>query len=123
MPYQWAVNYNNAAGLADIDPQPAMPEIEPGLLRPDGNGLVVEDGYKSCKLKFDEVITDSEMNALYTLFGWTDAIASIAGTFRVKGNQARAFANYNAIADRPRGQYRNGFWYNVSIDIHHMDAL
>lgn len=123
MPYQWAVNYNNAAGLADISPQPACPEIEPGLLRANGNGVMAEDGYKSCELKLDEVITAAEMAALYTLFGWSDTVASVPGTIRVKANHDRDFDNYNAIADRARGRYKDGFWYNVSIKIHHMDAL
>lgn len=122
MPYQRATGYNNAAGLADIDPQPACPEIVPGLLRPNGNGSLVEDGYKSAKLRWSR-LTPAQLDDLYDDFGWSDTVASVEVTIRMKGNADRAFANYNAIADRPRGNYVLGYWENVESDIHHMDAL
>lgn len=122
MPYQVVDGYNNAGTLADMTPQPRCPEIEPGLLRNDGNGVLVEDGYSSCDLIWS-ALTDDELDTLYTQFGWSDTVPSNEVTIRLKANSDRDFANYNAVADRPRGRYEDGFWRDMRAHIHHMDAL
>ncbi len=122
MPYQFAAGHNNAAGLSNISPQPACPEIRDGLVRVAGNLLTYEDGYKSTTLKWSR-LTAAQMDSLFGQFSVSSSIKSVLCTIRLKQDEDRAFSNYNATLERPRGTYVLGYWENVTAEITFMDAL
>jgi len=132
MPYQYAQNNNNAAGLATIDPQPATPGPDTRIRRYATGGAVYADGVILNEFRFDR-ITPTQYKSLLTTFGLSSTTIYKACTVRVtvNGTQSggcveRDFANYNATIVLPvEGQtleFSGGF-YIATFELRDMEAL
>lgn len=126
MPYQIADNYNNAAGLVDISPQPASP----GILYPREvvavSGVVYDDGAPYTMFVYKGVMSNTQYNSLLTQFGLTSARTNEV-TVRLLLDDRITYANYNAIVVKPRNgvdaKYRNGFWHDVTFRVKQLEAV
>jgi hypothetical protein len=109
MPYQIAASWNNAAGLTTLSVQPRDAGIQPGLRRRAGNLLMYEDGMESVNWIFDLLFAD-QYEDLLTELGLASA-TSAKVTVRTTRNTDRAFANYNAVIERPTN-FDYQYWWN-----------
>lgn len=110
--YQVADNFNNAAGLADLDPQPACPGLDDGRVIIGGDGLEYEDGVLPTSFDYG-FLTYPDYDSLLDQFGLSDTVRSNQITVRLKRNSDRAFANHNAIVIRPAPKNQGGKYVNV----------
>ncbi|MFA4973750.1 MAG: hypothetical protein WC683_14155 [bacterium] len=118
MTYQVADGHNNAAGYADIDPQPASDGIQTPRRSYTASG-VYDDGRQYIVLRWN-VLTDTELTTVLTAFGLADAITNEV-TVSVPGEFNRTFVDKNGTAVRPHSPelgYRD--WYN-DIEIRVID--
>lgn len=100
MAYQWAAGYDNEAGFAAFDPQPATNGIIEGRITRGADLMEYIDGYARTSLRFTS-ITEAELADLLSDLSLDDA-ASVKITVSVRTNDDRStFANYNAIIYRP----------------------
>lgn len=123
MPYQYADGYDNAGGLADIAvPFGQSTPITPGVLRENGNGVVIEDG-KASQQWIWSFITYDDHDTLLTQLGMTSTRSKQA-TIRTRQNEDGAFANYNAILTKREGtRSQVGGYSNFVIDVTGIEAI
>lgn len=126
MTYQVALDYNETGSLADINPQPATPGVEPGRFTIGGDGHTYEDGFPSITFEW-KTLTSAQLETLFSQFGFVGTVRSVEVTIHAKRNHDREFSDWNGIARYPQfpreGAYRNGFWRNVSITVGHLVGL
>jgi hypothetical protein len=100
MTYQWADGYDNEAGFADFDPQPATNAILKGRRTIAGDRHIYTDGYQETSLLFT-AIDEDDLADLLSDIGLDDA-ESVEITISLRTNEDRSvFANYNAIIYAP----------------------
>jgi len=127
MTYQIATGHDNAAGLADVTPQPASP----GILYPRrvyaASGDVYEDGTPYTLWGYKDILPADEYAALLTAFGLASAVSALVTVRTVAGEDRTTFANYNARVIKPRNgdtaKFANGFWHDVVFVIRELEAL
>lgn len=115
MTYRVALNHNNVAGLADMNPQPAAPE---GVRYPEllysGNGHAIVNGFRQIKLVWS-AITISQYNNILSQFDLSETTRSRNVTVRIRRNDG-AFTNANAVAILPDEATREyALWKNLVI--------
>lgn len=115
--YQVADGKNNAAGLADINPQPASPSgIRYGELRFSADGSASFHGYAYIDLVWNSLTRD-QYNAVLTAFGLSQTVAHNAVTVKVRKNDD-TFAAYNGDAVRLQNEKRERpFWKDLTIRV------
>lgn len=122
MPYQVADGYNNAGGLATLSLQPKSEPMQPGIIRTNGEGVVIEDGKPTQTWRFS-FITYSDYETVMTELGLLTA-RSGKKTIRSRQNSDGEFANYNAILTRRDGSRSMvGGYSDVYVDITGIAAL
>ena len=123
--YQIAIGHNNAAGLADIDPQPRTPRLIPGRVVYAVSGLVYEDGGYRTQFIYDALGWD-DYTALLTAFGLSSAKSALV-TVRLRKDTDNSFANYNAIIERPTfdetAEARLSRLVNITFNVHRIVAI
>jgi hypothetical protein len=122
--YRIADGHNNAAGLADVTPQPAST----GLLYPRRvvalDGTVYDDGAPYVVWRYTDAIPPDVYSSLLTQLGLASAIYNLV-TVRTVSNAARTtWANYNATIVRPSDpKFRMGKDRDVEFLIKMLVAL
>lgn len=111
--YKAATGFNNAAGLADLSPQPACPGLDSGVIETGGDGLDYEDGVLPTTFDYGFLTYSDYSSLLSQLGGLSDSVKSARITVRLKRNSDRTFANYNAIVIRPDPKNDGGKYVNV----------
>ena len=124
--YQAADTWDNEAGLADLDPQPATPNgIQTAGRVYAADGSSYPDGQMFVELVWS-VMTNEQKNAIDTALGVNDTTTSNAVTLRLRGNDGD-FANYNGTVHSPeigRGGRRSLVgWQNVTYRVTGLEAL
>lgn len=125
--YQSAIGENNVAGLTDIDPQPATPEL-PGVdAFYNADGSVTLQGAPYLRFRYNDGLTQDTYNALRTQFGLSDTVYSARNTVRIARADG-AFANYNAtIVHIPNEMARvvplAGWFSDVIFMVKDLEAL
>lgn len=113
--YQVAPGNNNAAGLANINPQPATPALLEIEVEWYGNGLAENYGFESATLVWTAV-SYSEKVAILTQFGLSYSVPSayVTVTLRRDGN---TWVNFNASASYLRGDKRSQIYGVTGLQI------
>lgn len=126
MTYQVADTWNNEAGLAALDPQPATPngiQTAGRVYAVDGSSY--PDGQMFVELVWS-VMTNEEKNAVDTALGVSDTTTSNAVTVRIRGNDGN-FANYNGIVHYPiigqDGRRSVLGWQNMTYRVTGLEAI
>lgn len=123
MPYQFAENYNNAAGLTTIDPQPAFSGVLVMEERFPISGDAVETGMRYGVFRYSG-ITPEQYEDLLTAF---DLLTNKTrkGTFRILADPERdTFSNWNGIVVRPANpRFEGGFYYEIEFRIRYLRAI
>jgi len=121
MPYQIVAGHDNPGTLVDLTIQPrsngtftTMPDIV------SGDGTVYEDGPLSAQWIYS-VLDETEYVTILSETGLT-SVKSALVTIRTQNN-ARAFANYNAVIVRPGKLTYHFFWDNVIFELRNLEAL
>lgn len=98
---QVAIGYNNAGGLATLDPQPDMDGIAFPREINATSGDVFFDGAKYVLMRFPDIETPADAVAALAQFGLASpSIASAHVTVRLPDEDKVHFSNYNGIAKR-----------------------
>lgn len=107
MAIQVAIGYNNAAGLANLVPEPRLTGITRGrwLVRGDSIGRI--DGKFRCELIWDFALATSNssywddfvFNTILGQLGLSATVASATITIALPNNITRVNVNYNGIAN------------------------
>jgi hypothetical protein len=127
--YQFALGYNNAAGLVTVSLQPSSPGVVEGRREMAGNRLIYVDGYATSQWRYGFLRDDSaaryRYSQLLTEFGLTTE-ASRECTVRMPNN-LRVATNYNAIIIRPdigeSLEWQRRVLQNVAFELIGMAAL
>lgn len=122
MPYQVALNHNNAAGLQNLNPQPASPR---GIQIPQRVNASSGDAYHDGEMFIDLVYTLNEGRAaLETQLGISITTASRAVTMRLPDNNYQ-WANYNCFVEYPQGgnRFNSQAWNEVVYRVRIKEAL
>ena len=121
MSYQIAIGYNQAASLADVDPQPSSPGVQATRRYMALDGHAYNDGADTAAWVFT-ALSESEYSSLLTAFGLTSAVSAEVTVKTTKHD--RSEANYNAIIIRPpRLRFEYGAYRNVEFRLTAMEAL
>jgi hypothetical protein len=121
--YQIAINHDNTAGLAAIDPQPATPDaVQYPEIRNSADGGAVFHGDPYIDLVWTS-LTREQYNALMTQHGLSQTVASCAITATIRDDND-AFSNYNATALHLKSAKRGmAFWQKLTIRYRSLVAI
>jgi len=122
MAYQVADGKGNAAGLIDVDPQPASPYgVRYPELRFGADGSATLHGSAFIDLVWSS-LTRTQYNSLLTQFGLSQTIAHNAVTVSVLDND-NTFTTYNGDAYRMQEERRRiAFWSNLVIRVANLET-
>lgn len=123
MPYQVAIGLNNAAGLADMAPQPRTPDpLDATEVVWSSDRSLVPIGANTLELQWT-ALSNTQKSALLTAFGLSETARTAAVTVRIKNN-ANTLANYSAYASWLKTERRayTG-WVDFRINIELIVAL
>ncbi len=125
MPYQIAIAWDNAGGLADMTKQPRTRGLSPGRRQQAGDRLIKEDGTLSTILEYG-FLTIVEYTALQSEFGLT-SVASAKVTIRLPRNLDRAFTNYNGVIEDisppSTASFDRGLWINARFRVTGLETI
>ena len=118
MSYQVAIGFNNAAGLADISPQPKSSTVY-RKVEVAVDQTVQQIGFDRIILYFS-ALTAGELNTVLSAF----TTLSNEVTVSVPVSADRTFSNYNAVAQFLKvPQFSMGVWKGVEITLVLEEAL
>jgi len=125
MAYQIADTHDNAAGLADVDPQPMSSGIQYPERRLALSGAAYEDGGAFTLWRFS-ILTPTQYDSLLTQFGLSsDAYNDV--TVNTITNDRTTFANYNGTIVRPMmgedAKFEMGFYHDVVFRVIRLEAI
>lgn len=122
MSYQVAIGFNNAAGLADISPQPKSSTVY-RKVEVAVDQTVQQVGFDRIILYFS-ALTAGELNTVLSAFGLSFTTLSNEVTVSVPVSADRTFSNYNAVAQFLKvPQFSMGVWKGVEITLVLEEAL
>lgn len=121
MPYRIADGFDNEAGFADINPQPASEAVRYPELVYYGNGQAEFDGAPYVELLWSG-LSRTQYNALRTQLGVSDTVASNDVTVRIRLND-NTFDDYNATLIYLRSERREPWgWSRFSVRLNNLAA-
>ncbi len=125
MPYQIAIAWDNAGGLADMSKQPRTRGLSPGRRQQAGDRLIKEDGFLRTVLEYG-FMTPTEYSTAQSEAGLTSA-ASAKVTIRLPRNLDRAFTNYNAVIEDisppSTATFDRGLWISVRFSVTSIETI
>ncbi len=124
--YQYAEDFNNAAGFDVIEPQPQSKGIQPGRVTEALDGSEFNDGFARIDLIYS-AIDKEQFDDLLTLFGLSATVRTKQCTVSIpEDDNERAFASYNGIIHYPElpreGSYEY-WWANVVFKVKRLEKI
>ena len=123
MTYQWADEFDNTAGLADVSPQPQSEGVLDSVVVYAISGEAYPDGVQYAVWRYS-MVTPDQLATLYTALGLTTAYYN-EGTVKTNaGGNRTTFTNYNAIVLKPLNpKFKFGFYRDVEFIVRLVEVL
>lgn len=125
--FKAAQNWDNAAGLALVNPQPASPGVIDPDIRTGGDATRYANGARFTEWRYG-FLTVAEFTTLLSVLGISRTTKSAQVTIRtVLQDDYATYANYNAIANYPEPdtgyRYYGGRYMDVVIAFTRLEAI
>lgn len=123
MPYRIADAFNNAAGLADLNPQPASYGLDGRSVSAISGAVYVDATF--VVFRYAKLLPAADFASLLTQTGLSFTVRYNEVTVAVNaGGNRETFSNWNAIIQLPRyPRYEKGFYRDVEFLVQLLEAL